>query len=64
MCEDDKNIKGDEDMAVKEEIKIDINKSIFESVNEVKKIRDGKSPKRSYKEMLKDIREEISDPTD
>jgi hypothetical protein len=57
-----KENKGDEKMTVTdmERVNVDVNKSIIESMNEVKDIRNGKLPKRSYKSMIADIKEELS----
>lgn len=57
-----KNKKGDEDMAkLAEDIKIDVKQSIYDSLNEVSQIRDGKLPKRSYKEMIARVRDKLSE---
>lgn len=44
---------------MKKDAKIEIESSIVESMNEVQAIREGKLPKKSYKEMIKRVREQI-----
>ncbi|WP_077602997.1 hypothetical protein [Oceanobacillus sojae] len=61
MCENGKDNKGDEDMAVMEDVKIDAKQSINNSLDEVEQIRKGTLPKRSYKEMIARIREKLSE---
>jgi hypothetical protein len=51
----------EKDMATVEGVKVDVEKSIAKSLNEVKDIRSGKLPKRSYKEMMNRIRENLKE---
>lgn len=66
MCDnnDSKNIKGDEEMAVVNEVKIDIKQSIKNSLDEVEKIRQGKLPKKSYKETIREVRQQLSEESE
>lgn len=53
--------KGEEEeMPVTADIKIDVQKSIEESLNEVQQIMTGKKAKNSYKDMMKRVREELA----
>ncbi|GGN64223.1 hypothetical protein GCM10007971_31920 [Oceanobacillus indicireducens] len=62
MCENGNYNKGDEDMAnVVEDVKVDIEQSISRSLDEVQQIREGKLPKRSYKDMIARVREKLSE---
>ena len=55
MCE------HEEEKATIEDVKVDVEKSLVKSLNEVKDIRSGNLPKRSYKEMMNRIRENIKE---
>lgn len=62
MCENDEDNKGAEDMAkLVENAKIDVEQSISKSLDEVQQIREGKLPKRSYKNMISSVREKLSE---
>jgi len=58
MCE---NNKEEKDMAIAESVKVDVKNSLVKSLDEVKGIRNGKLPKRSYKEMMNQIRENLKE---
>ena len=58
MCE---NNKEEKDMAIVESVKVDVKNSLVKSLDEVKDIRNGKLPKRSYKEMMNQIRENLKE---
>ena len=58
MCE---NNKEEKDMAIAESVKVDVKNSLVKSLNEVEDIRNGKLPKRSYKEMMNRIRENLKE---
>lgn len=51
----------DKDMTTTESVKNDVEKSLLKSLNEVDNIRNGKLPKRSYKEMMNRIREDLKE---
>ena len=51
----------EKDMTTTELVKVDVEKSIIKSLNEVEDIRSGKLPKRSYGEMMKRIRENLKE---
>jgi len=51
----------DKDMTTAESVKNDVEKSLLKSLNEVDNIRNGKLPKRSYKEMMNRIREDLKE---
>ncbi|WP_156857771.1 MULTISPECIES: hypothetical protein [Oceanobacillus] len=46
---------------VVEDVKVDIEQSISRSLDEVQQIREGKLPKRSYKDMIARVREKLSE---
>ena len=48
-------------MTTTESVKNDVEKSLLKSLNEVDNIRNGKLPKRSYKEMMNRIREDLKE---
>lgn len=55
---------GDEEeieMAVVEDVKVDVKDSLKKSLKEVEDIRSGKLPKRSYKEMMKRVRQNLKE---
>lgn len=58
MCE---NNKEEKDMAIAESVKVDVKNSLVKSLDEVENIRNGKLPKRSYKEMMNQIRENLKE---
>ena len=39
--------------------KIDVKNSLHEAMNEVKKIREGQQPKRSWRDMIERVREDL-----
>ncbi len=56
MC--DKKDEEEKDMATTAE-RVDIRDSLVESVKEVNKIRSGELPKRSWREMMNRVREDL-----
>ena len=51
----------DLDIAVVDDVTIDIKSTIVDSLKEVEAIRNGELPKRSYKEMMNRIRENLKE---
>lgn len=60
MCKDKEN-KGDDNMTPPVERYCTIEESVKESAKEVKLMREGKLPKRNWREVFKELREELED---
>lgn len=59
MC--DKKRGDDKNMAVAESVKVDIQETIVKSLREVDEIRNGRLPKRSYKEMIERVKHKLNE---
>lgn len=55
------NDEEEEDMSVSDLEKIDVRKSLTESFKEVESIKKGELPRRSYKEMIKQVRQQLNE---
>ena len=53
--------KEEKKMATAELSKVDVKNSLMKSLKEVEEIRNGKLPKRSYKEMMQRVRENLKE---
>jgi len=53
--------KEEKDMIKTDQVKINVKKSIEESLDEVEKIQNDQLPKRSYKHMLNRVREKLNE---
>lgn len=51
----------EKEMAVIQDVKVDVKESLLKSLEEVEDIRNGKLPKRSYKEMMKRVRKNLKE---
>lgn len=53
--------KEEKKMATAELSKVGVKDSLMKSLKEVEEIRNGKLPKRSYKEMMQRVRENLKE---
>lgn len=51
----------EKEMAIIQDVKVDVKYSLVKSLEEIEDIRSGKLPKRSYKEMMKRIKENLEE---